>query len=158
MSQTIKQLADRLGVSKTAIRRYMDEDFRCKHTETNRNGVITIDADGCNLIAESLGKVPEQPETADNKMPETAENGENIVIPRVVWDALQRQLDEKDRQIAEKDKQLAVKDEQIISLTQLTSQAQILHSKTLPQLPEGKPKESKKRFFGLFENKKTVKE
>ncbi len=54
MRRTIKQLADELGVSKTAIRKYMTEDFRSNHVETNRNGVFTIDSAGCAHIAQDF--------------------------------------------------------------------------------------------------------
>ena len=57
--KTIKELADELGVSKTAIRKHMNEDFRAAHTENLPGNVIGIDEDGCKLIAESLRKPPE---------------------------------------------------------------------------------------------------
>lgn len=136
MNKTIKELADALGVSKTAVRKYMTEEFRCEHTETNRNGVITIDSEGCKLIAMHLGRTEKLAESTENKIPEaeeTPENHENLVIPRVVWDALQEQLKEKDRQ-------LAAKDQQILNLTQLADHAQKLHAGSLQQLlPDGEP-------------------
>lgn len=101
---TIKALADALGVSKTAVRKYMTEEFRCEHTETNRNGVITIDSDGCKLIAMHLERTEKLAGATENKIPEieeTSENNENLVVPRVVWDALQEQLKSKDQQIAD---------------------------------------------------------
>lgn len=106
---TIKELADALGVSKTAVRKYMTEEFRCEHTETSHKGLITIDSDGCKLIAMHLGRTEKLAESTENKIPETAEtpeNSENLVIPRAVWDALNEQLKEKDRQLAAKDKQI----------------------------------------------------
>lgn len=143
MNKTIKELADALGVSKTAVRKYMTEEFRCEHTETNRNGVITIDSDGCKLIAMHLGRTEKLAESTENKIPEaekTTENPENLVIPRVVWDALQEQLKVKDLQIEEKDRQLAAKDQQILNLTQLADHAQKLHAGSLQQLlPDGEP-------------------
>jgi len=94
MNKTIKQLADELGVSKTAIRKYMSEEFRQEHTETDRNGVITIMQSGCKLIAEIIG---------NNRKP-IAEANENTVsdvltIPREVWEALQGQLESQKTQI-----------------------------------------------------------
>ena len=100
--RTIKELADALGVSKTAVRKYMTPEFRCEHVKTTGNGVITIDSEGCKLIAMHLERTEKLAETTANKIPETAEttaNNENIVIPRVVWDALQEQLRSKDQQI-----------------------------------------------------------
>lgn len=92
--KTIKQLADELGVSKTAVRNYMDADFRAKYTEKDDKGVITITPDGCKVIAENLAK----PSETDRKgFVET----ELVTIPRSVLAAFERQLEEKDRQIAD---------------------------------------------------------
>lgn len=54
MEKTIKQLADDLGVSKTAVRKYMDEAFRAEHTQTAPGNIITIDEIGCRKIAASM--------------------------------------------------------------------------------------------------------
>ena len=94
-TKTIKQLADELHVSKTAIRKYMTADFRRNHTETDCNGVITITQSGCEIIAEII---------ANNRKPitETTENkvsDDVIVIPREVWNLFQEQLKQKDEQI-----------------------------------------------------------
>lgn len=120
---SIKELADALGVSKTAVRKYMTEEFRGEHTETNRNGVITIDSDGCKLIAMHLGRTEKLTESTENKVPETEESSENLVIPRVVWNTLQEQLKAKDLQID--------------NLTRLIDQEQHLHAGSLQKaLPE----------------------
>lgn len=94
MNKTIKQLADELGVSKTAVRKYMSAEFRKEHTETDRNGVITITQMGCKLIAEII---------ENNRKPivETSENtvSDMLTIPREVWEALQGQLESQKTQI-----------------------------------------------------------
>lgn len=105
--KTIKQVADVLGVSKTAIRNYMDDDFRAKYTEKDDKGVITITPDGYKLIALQLGRAEKLTETPESDFSETAENNENIVVPRSVWNMMMEQLKEKDRQLAARDKQLA---------------------------------------------------
>ena len=66
MSMTVKQLADSLGVTKTAIRKRFTEDFRANHLQTTANGVIIISDEGCKLIAETL-------QTTANQIPQTAE-------------------------------------------------------------------------------------
>lgn len=50
MMKTIKQIADEIGVSKTAIRNYMDDDFRAKYTAKDDKGVITITPMGANYF------------------------------------------------------------------------------------------------------------
>lgn len=157
MAMTIKQLADELGVSKTAIRNYMDEEFRAKYTEKDRKGVITIDSDGCKVIAETFGNQCKESESSANHFPETAENTENhdnIVIPRIVWEVLQKELEEKNKQLEAKDKQLEVKDEQIRKLTELTDHAQQLHAGSIKQmLPDSETKvveAEEKKHIGLL--------
>lgn len=92
MSKTIKQLADELHVSKTAIRNYMDDDFRAKYTAKDHKGVITIDAEGCKVLSENIGN---QTENTAKQFAET----EVVTIPRSVLTMLEEQLREKDAQI-----------------------------------------------------------
>lgn len=118
--KTIKELADSIGVSKTAIRNYMDADFRAKYTAKDSKGVITITPEGCELLSENFEK---QPETTANNSPET----EMLTIPKFIYDDLQAQLKKKDDQIDE--------------LTRLLDQEQKLHAGTITQaLPESKKK------------------
>lgn len=113
--RTIKELADALGVSKTAIRNYMDADFRAKYTAKDDKGVITITPDGCKLLSENIGKQAENP---GKNNPET----ELLTIPRSVWQLMEDQ-------IREKDEQLKVKDQQIADLTAaVKSQAQSINA------------------------------
>ena len=113
--RTIKELADALGVSKTAIRNYMDADFRAKYTAKDDKGVITITPDGCKLLSENIGK---QAENSGKNNPET----ELLTIPRSVWQLMEDQ-------IREKDEQLRVKDQQIADLTAaVKSQAQSINA------------------------------
>lgn len=56
MAMTIKKLAESLGVSKTAIRKHMSEDFRSRYTKTRANGVINISSSGCRFIATIMGR------------------------------------------------------------------------------------------------------
>lgn len=136
MSKTIKELADSLGVSKTAIRNYMTEDFRAAHTTTNRNGSIAIDSAGCLLIAETMGKIWNDSGNTEKKVSENTGNSENITIPRIVWDALHDDLKTKDAQI-----------EKLISAMENVSHgvngAQALHAGTMKQLGAGSPAPSK---------------
>ncbi len=89
---TIKQLADALGVSKTFVRKHMDDDFRLQHTETTANGVITIDPEGCKLLSETIGN---RTETTENKVAETPANTGN----QLLYEMLQGELDAKNQQI-----------------------------------------------------------
>lgn len=137
-NMTIKQVADALGVSKTFVRKYMDDDFRSKYTETTANGVITITPEGCKLLAETIGNRQEQPETSGNEFPKTTANSESITIPKVVWDALQDQLKAKDQQISD--------------ITKLLDQAQQLQAGTLQRALPGGPAEDTSEPVEAFQD------
>ena len=146
--KTIKELADELGVSKTAIRKYMTPEFREAHTQTKDGNTIVIDEEGCKLLAETIKKPPE---TTGNQLPQTPENPglqEEIAFLRAQLEAKDRQLDAKDRQLEQKDKQLEARDAQIVRLTVALENttaslqaAQALHAGTIKTqlLPEGEP-------------------
>ena len=149
--KTIKELADELGVSKTAIRKYMTPEFREAHTQTRDGNTIVIDDEGCKLLAETIKKPPETP---GNQLPQTPENPglqEEIAFLRAQLEAKDRQLDAKDRQLEQKDKQLEARDAQIVSLTAALENttaslqaAQALHAGTIKThlLPEGEQTEA----------------
>ena len=150
MGQTIKQLADALGVSKTAIRKYMTPEFRTAHTQTATGNIIEIDEEGCKLLAETIKKPQE---TSGNRLPQTPENPglqEEIAF-------LRRQLEAKDRQLEEKDKQLDARADEVAKLTAALENttaslkaAQALHAGTMKKqmLPDGKVADDPTTPFG----------
>ena len=149
MGKTIKQLADALGVCKTAIRNYMDDDFRVKFTAKDDKGVITITPDGCKLISENIGKQAEN--TAKNN-PET----ELLTIPRSVWQLMEEQIREKDEQLRVKDQQIAdltaaVKSQaQSINADRHTALAGTLQPMLESSNPEPSEQQKKPGFFARF--------
>lgn len=102
MSKTIKQVADGFGVSKTAIRKYMDTDFREKYTETAENNVILISDEGEKLLRTLL----KTPQTIGNKFAETPQTDFLSVLQQQI-SVLTEQLAEKDKQIAQLTAELA---------------------------------------------------
>lgn len=90
--KTIKQLADELSVSKTAIRKRLTPEFRENYVEITANGVLTINENGCKLIAETL-------QTYANPIPETNENTVSGADKDII-EFFKKQLEEKDKQIA----------------------------------------------------------
>ena len=134
MSKTIKELAEELGVSKTAIRKHMSEDFRLRYTKTTGNGVITIDSAGCRLIAVIMGKIPvsDEPETA-----ETSENSENMTIPRSVWDFMEDRIKHLEAELTEERKHSRSLADELAKLAdkagKLADQAQQLHAGEMQQ-------------------------
>lgn len=150
--KTIKELADELGCSKTAIRKYMDEDFRITYTARAANGVIVITPEGCKLIAESLRKPLE---TTGNQFAETTGN-----------QGLQAEVEFLREQLRAKDRQIEAQQQQISSLTasldhttaalqeaQASVQAaQALHAGTIKtqMLPDGERRSLRDWFRDVF--------
>ena len=142
MSMTIRELAEGLGVSKTAVRKHMSEDFREKHTKTE-NGIIIIDDEGCKLVAENLRKPLQTPQTNAGKIAETSENTANGIsdnVLKVLQDTistLQEQLKVKDSQIEAQQTQIAQLTEALQNTTNSLTAAQALHAGSLKQLMDG---------------------
>ena len=138
--KTIKELADELGVSKTAVRKHMTEDFRAAHTANLPGNIIGIDDAGCKLLAESLRK-PLQ--TTGNQFPETPETTGNQPVAasdHPLYTILREDLAAKNRQIDQLMDQLKTKETEILNLTEAlkTAQAslqaaQALHAGTMQQ-------------------------
>ena len=134
MSKTIKELADELGVSKTAIRKYMTLDFRKKYTETTGNGVIVVSHDGEEILKSQCNGSRKQQETTANSFPETSETQVSAEIVAV----LIKQLRTKDEQITALTEQIAAQQQQIAQLTAALENttaslqaAQALHAGTI---------------------------
>jgi hypothetical protein len=81
--QTIKQIADALGISKTAIRKRMTDEFKREHTKTTPAGVILVTPAGASLLsswfAETVkARSPKFTEDTDNNS-----GGSREVFPEV---------------------------------------------------------------------------
>ena len=109
MSKTIKQLAEELNVSKTAIRKRFNDEFRANYVQTTENGMILISENGCKLIAETIQTNAIQfPQPTEN--PVSSENQPLLTV-------LQEQLTIKDEQLNRKDNQISELQNQISELT-----------------------------------------
>lgn len=136
MSATIKELADALGVSKTAVRKYMTDEFRASHTETKDGNLIVIDDEGCKIIAETIKKPPETSETERKRFletPEISDLRDEIAFLRAQLEAKDRQLDAKDEQLKTKDLQIADLTATIRAQADSLQAAQALHAGTMQQ-------------------------
>lgn len=131
MSKTIKQLADELGISKTAVRKYMTPEFRTTHTQTSTGNTIVIDDEGCKLIAETIRKPTE---TSANELPQTNENQglqEEVAFLRAQLEAKDRQLEAKDRQLEERAAEVRSLTLALENTTASLHAAQALHAGTM---------------------------
>lgn len=158
-NKTIKQLADELHVSKTAIRKYMTEDFRAKHIEIDRDKVITISPDGCKLIAEII----ENNRKPIVETPENAVSADVLNIPREVWEAIHDQLESQKKQIEDYSERLKETTAALKEAQETAGRAQALHAGTLqrqlqePEEPKGTGQEKKKKgLFDWFKKNKEV--
>lgn len=111
--KTIKQLAEDLNVSKTAVRNYLTPEFREAYTQTDARGVIMITDEG-EAKLQSLRKGCGNAE--NNARKDCGNIAESDLCADLV-ELLKAQLVEKDAQIRAKDEQLAAKDEQLAALT-----------------------------------------
>ena len=126
MSKTIKQIADELGVSKTAIRNYMTADFRSKYVEISANGLLLISDEGAIQLQTKCKPTANQPQTkfaqTTANLPQTeCENGVDRRKPpqtefAAVVEVLQTTIDTLQGQLAAKDEQLKSQQEQISAL------------------------------------------
>ena len=130
MSKTIKELADVLGVSKTAVRKHMTEAFREAHTSTTTGNIIVIDDAGCEIISESLRKPRETTEKQFAETPETRFLHEEVAF-------LRGQLEEKDRQLAAHREQITQLTSALEHTTESLHAAQALHAGTMKQIESG---------------------
>lgn len=162
MSKTILQIATELNVSKTAIRKYMDEEFKAKYvTKEGERSPILISDEGVAIIREKCkGKTTanQEVETTANQVVETVEtveHTENTVTSELIK-TLQRELETLNKQLDEKDKQIHELTEANKNLTEtnknLTASvqaAQALNAADKQLLIEATSKRSFwSRFFG----------
>ncbi len=124
MSLTIKELAEELDVSKTAIRKHMDDEFRDTYTEKNGNKILITD-DGVKVLKdqfENSKATEEKTQTAPKSSAAKKSNSSassNVPAPAEETKLLAEQLEEQAKQIKQKDKQIA-------ELHQLLDQSQRL--------------------------------
>lgn len=158
MAKTIKQIADELGVSKTAVRKKI-ENLGLQSSLRKNGNQFAIEKEQEELIKSTFSK--NQTKTKNEN--QVCEN--RLLIDLV--STLQKELDAKNEQLRKKDIQLAEKDKQIEVAQKLADQAQQLQAmaenkiklleqrQTSPEPVNGSPSiESKKGFFArLFGGK-----
>ncbi len=117
MGKTVKQIADEIGVSKTAVRKYMDDNFKKQYTtqEGERSPIIVSEEGEAILKQKCKGLSPanQEPETTTNQAETTGNHVDSELLS-----ILQGELETLNKQLAQKDAQLAEKDRQIQELTE----------------------------------------
>lgn len=127
--KTIKQIADELGVSKTAVRKKMTDEVKTKFAETV-SGVIYISVCGENLIKQAFSK--EEPQT---EVSGVCGNQFSSVFGEfaVVIEALKQQLEVKDQQIEQQQQSIKELTAALENTTGSLKAAQALHAGTMQQ-------------------------
>ena len=152
MSKTVREIADEIGVSKTAIRKYFDDAFRASYVSTTQEGSLVVSDEGCAKLRELLHKHIriEDVKTEENPQ-ETAENGPKTAatdpVSAQLIALLQEQLAAKDRQIEALNASLERVTESLTETTKSLQAAQMLHAGTQQQLLEDGEQASKKRHW-----------
>ncbi|QAR39530.1 helix-turn-helix domain-containing protein [Lactiplantibacillus plantarum] len=128
MPKTIRELADEFGVSKQAIRKKLDANFRANYVQTvTRNGVQTL------IVVNSGYLLLKQHFIGGNKQKQ-----EGMTFTSNTGNKNQDTIELLKQQLAIKDSQIKEKDEQLKSMQKLLDQSQ-----QLQLLAENKLKEVK---------------
>ena len=93
--KTIKQIAEEVGVSKTAIRKRLTDEVKTKFAETVC-GVIYISKEGESFIKQSFERTSPQTEFADDSANRFAEVSDEV---STLLSILQRELEAKELEI-----------------------------------------------------------
>jgi len=134
--KTIKQIADEIGVSKTAVRKKMTEEVKTKFSQTV-SGKIYISETGENIIKSSFKS--NISETGNNKPEEIVSSKVSTEVPgeNILYNILKNELDEKNMQIKKLQLELEIERkysrEQTEKVTMLADQAQRLHLAEISQ-------------------------
>jgi len=157
--KTIKQLADEIGVSKTAIRKKMTDEVKTKFAETV-SGTIYILPEGEKLIKQAFHLQKPQTEFSEVSANWFATDSGEV---STLISMLQVQLEVKDRQLEAKDKQIGELTAALENTTASLNAAQALHAGTMhKQIAAGERNsegnlsdqpsqtEKKKGFFSWF--------
>lgn len=119
MAKTIKQIADEIGVSKTAVRKKIGNLGLSDKLQTNGNRILVNERQETLIKSEFEKK---EPKTGNRKL--VCEKTESLQLVSDMYFALVEQLKEKDRQIAEKDKQIEYLQFSLKSTTEALALAQ----------------------------------
>ncbi|EIP8213545.1 DUF536 domain-containing protein [Listeria monocytogenes] len=152
---TIKQLAEEIGVSKTAITKKITPEMKIKYFAKNGNRFV-INENGQKAIKVLFDKeFKEKSKTKNENQKETETKTDN----REVFDLLKEELHKKDDYLKEKDKQIEqlqklVEQQQILTL-QANQKVERLEMEKEDQDDSLENKKEKSRgFFARFFNNK----
>lgn len=137
MKKTIKEIADELGVSKTAVRKKMTDEVKTKFAETV-SGTIYIEPEGVSIIKSCFMKSIEQTRfspVSGNEFPEVSSDISGVL------ELLREELKSKNKLIEEQQKSIHELTTALENTTSSLQAAQALHAGTMhKQLGSGEQK------------------
>jgi len=141
--KTIKQLAEEIGVSKTAVRKKFTPEMKTRFAETTP-GIIYISSEDEEYIKQSFSRNESETEFSNisaNQFSEVSKKiSDQFAITETLIDMLKLELEFKNRQISDLTAIITIKDNQILELTASLNTAQALHAGTIQkQLTDSKP-------------------
>jgi len=125
--KTIKQIADDLGVSKTAVRKRLTLEVKTKFAETI-SGVIHISPEGENIIKQGFQHTSPQTmfaEVSANQFPQVSTEVSALIA------MLQNELTIKNEQIRDLNARLAESNAALLIAQQSANAEQLLHAGTM---------------------------
>lgn len=125
MAKTIKQIADELGVSKTAVRKKI-ENLGLQSSLRKNGNQFAIDERQETLIKSAFGENESQTENRKS----VSEKTETLQLVSDVVSVLKEQLSEKDKQLEAKDKQIEQLNARLAESQKLIDQQQQLQAMT----------------------------
>lgn len=129
MTKTIKQIADELGVSKTAVRKKI-ENLGLRSSLRLNGNQFAIDEEQESLIKSAFFEDKTETKTETSSRTKTETVSVLVSMLQKELDSKNEQLQEKDRQIREKDKQIAEMQVQLSVNQKLIDQEQQLRMVT----------------------------
>ena len=130
---TIKELADRNQVTKAAVRKLMDKEFRRNHTQTSGNRILIDEVGAAQIDDHFANQFAGTEQSVSGNRLETANGNQHEPRPGANKNGNQNEnqsqtalLEAKDEMIAQLKEQIAVKDQQIDQLHRLMDQNQQL--------------------------------
>lgn len=130
---SIRELADRNQVTKAAVRKLMDDEFRQNHTQPSGNRILIDEAGAAQIDEHFTNQFADTEKEVSSNESETTNGNQHEPRPGANKNRNQNEnqsqtalLEAKDEMIAQLKQQLAVKDDQIAQLHKLMDQNQQL--------------------------------
>ena len=159
--KTVRQIADELGVSKTAVSKQI-ANLGLRSSLRKNGNQFAIDEQQETLIKQAFSEKT-QTENANQSQTENLKVGDLVCVLQATIDTLQGQLEVKDRQLEQQAQTITRLTDALAAAQQTAAAAQALHAGTIQQQlltdeagadQQGQEPEQKRKWFRkFFENR-----